>query len=461
MQNSNACHYLSYMDESKPTAAGKTPGPVMQKVIDAKSLTLATLNGTIGAGIFVLPAVIGMQLGSYALPAYLICGLMLGSIMLCYAEIGSRTATSGGSYAYVTSVFGKGAGYVVNWLYVFGYGMLGSAALINVLADSLGNVVPVLATSYGRVLTIIVCVGLMACINIRGARQGVTVVKFFTILKILPLLFIVVVGCFYIVPSNLSFQQAPSLRSFGEATLVLFYAFAGFETFLGASGEIKNPSRTVPAGLLLGGLILMALYALLQTVTQGVLGNEVSIHPSAPLAAIASKAVGVTGSTLILIAAAISCYGCVSADVMATPRCMMAGANDGMFPPLIGRIHPRFLTPHFAIIVYASLILLFALTGGFRQLALMASACVLLVYLAVVLAMLVLRKRTQVRGPDEFRVPGGVTIPAIAIISIICLLSSLSKKEWWATSIFFGLILASYLVMKVLRKNPVPDMDVH
>ena len=175
---------------------------------------------------------------------------MLAAIMLCYAEIGSRLTTSGGSYAYVEQVLGPLAGFIVNWLYFFGWGVLGSAALMNIIADSLAVLYPLFSDPWTRAMLYAFILGLMVFVNVRGAKQGIFFVQFITIIKVLPLIAIILFGFTHIKSENLHWEQLPSIKTFADTALVLFFAFAGFETSLGVSGELKNPKRTVPLGLL-------------------------------------------------------------------------------------------------------------------------------------------------------------------------------------------------------------------
>ncbi|MBK8494447.1 MAG: amino acid permease [Chitinophagaceae bacterium] len=288
----------------------------------------------------------------------------------------------------------------------------------------------------------------MVLINIRGAKQGIGFVKGITIIKLLPLLGIIIFGIGQVKTANLQWEHLPSLKTFGDTALVLFFAFAGFETSLGVSGEFKDPKRTVPLGILLGGITVLTVYMLLQMVTQGILGPAIAEFKDAPLAAVADKIVGPVGATILLITAAISCFGSVSADVMATPRSLFAGANDGMFPKFLGKVHPKFATPHFAIITYGSLIFIFSISGGFKQLAILASAAILLIYLAVILATIKLRTNKPDTAEKTFRAPGGLIFPLIGIASIIWLLSSLSAWEILSTIIFIAAVCVIYFVMK-------------
>jgi len=425
----------------------------LKRVVGVSGLALSIVNGVIGSGIFVLPAIVGIALGAFGVFGYAVCSIMLAAIMLCYAEIGSKVTSSGGSYAYVEAAFGSFPGFVINWLFTFGWGILGSAAVMNIMADSLAVLFPLFSNALVRGLFFFILIGFMILVNILGTKQGIGFVKAITIIKLLPLIGIVVFGFAKVKTSNLHWEHFPTLKTVGDTSLILFYAFAGFETSLGVSGEFKNPKRTVPLGIFLGGTIVLIVYMLLQTVTQGVLGADMAAYKDAPLAAVAQKIVGPLGTTILLITAAVSCFGCVSADVMATPRSLFAGANNGMFPKFLGKVHAKYATPHLAILTYGTLIFIFAVSGGFRQLAILASAAILLVYFAVILATVKLRKQQQHSSEKTFRAPGGLLFPLIGIATITWLLSSLSKWEILSTLIFIAVVCIIYFVIKKIRKE--------
>jgi APA family basic amino acid/polyamine antiporter len=433
----------------KKTAEG------LERVIGVPGLALTIVNNTIGAGIFALPAIVSMQLGAFGIFAYIIGSLLMATIMLCYMEIGTRVTSSGGSYAYVEAAFGNFAGFVINWLYFFGWGVLGSAAVINIFADSLSVLFPVLTNSLVRALLFFVVLGAIVLLNIRGTKQSVQFLKVISIIKLLPLFAIIIFGFNHIKPSNLHLQNLPPLKTFADTVLVLIFAIAGFESSLSVSGEIKNSRRTVPLGILLGGVLVFITYMLIQTVTQGVLGAQISAVNDAPLAAVAEQIIGPVGATVLLLAAAISCFGLNSGDILSTPRLLFAGANDGLFPKFLAKVHPKFATPYAAIITYASLIFIFSVSGSFKQLAILASASILLIYLSVILATIKMRTKKREVAEKTFRIPGGLIIPFIGIAAIIWLLTSLGKWEILSTVIFIALVCVIYFVMKKVKKEKI------
>jgi amino acid transporter len=291
-------------------------------------------------------------------------------------------------------------------------------------------------------------------VNIRGARQGIRFVEWVTLFKLVPLAAIIIFGITQVKASNLHWEHLPQIKTFGETALVLFYAFAGFETPLSSSGEVENPKRNIPRGILLGGVSVFIVYIIIQLVVQGALGEQIKAFKDAPLAAVADKIIGPAGVTILLVTAIVSSLGVVIGDILASPRLLFAGANDGLFPKFLGlgKVHRKFSTPYVAIIEYGSLIFIFSISGGFKELAILASGSLLLIYLGVVLAMVRMRFKKGESAAQDFKAPGGLTFPIIAALSIVWLLSHLNTKEIAWTAIFVASVMLLYLLMKLVKR---------
>ena len=186
----------------------------LKQVIGVPQLSLGIVNGVVGAGIFALPAIVSISLGAFGIFGYMFCSIMLAAIMLCYAEIGSKVTTSGGSYAYVEAAFGNFPGYIVNWLYFFGWSILSSAALMNIIADSLAVVYPIFTNPLVRAVFFFVLVGSIVLVNIRGAKQGMGLVVILTVTKLIPLFAIIIFGFSYVKGENLHWENVPSLSEY-------------------------------------------------------------------------------------------------------------------------------------------------------------------------------------------------------------------------------------------------------
>lgn len=433
----------------------KTTDEGLKRVIGVPALAAAVVNLSIGSGIYVVPAVICIQLGAAGVIGYLLCALMFAAIILCYVEVGSKVKTTGGSYAYVEAAFGPFSGFIINWLFFFGWGILSDAAVMNLVADSLSVIFPVLSHPLIRTLLFFLLLGLMVFVNIRDVKKSVRFVTFFTVIKLIPLFAIIIFGFSHVQLSNLKIEHLPSLKSFGDTALILFFVFAGFESSLSVSGEIKNPRRTVPRGILWGGVTVFVIYVLIQTVVQGVLGAQIQEFKNAPLAAIAEKVAGSVGIIILLFAAAISGLVALNGDILASPRLLFAGAKDGLFPKFLGKVHPRFGTPYWAVVIYALLIFIFSVSGGFKQLAVLASGALLIIYLGVVLALIKFRMKKNDDAEKSFKVPGGLIIPCIAIAAIIYVLSNLSLQEILSLLIFIAVLCVIYFIMKKWQKKSI------
>jgi amino acid transporter len=425
----------------------------LKRVIGVKALATTVVNNTIGAGIFVLSAKVCIRMGASGILAYGACGIMLVAIILCYMEIGSKITDSGGSYIYVEKTFGPLAGFIINWLFFFGWGVLGSAAILNVITDSLAVIFPIFAKPAIRILAMVILQGIMVGVNVRSVKGSIKFVEYFTFIKIIPLIGIIIFGFAYIKPVNLHWEHLPAIHTLGSTVVVLFFAFAGFETSLNSSGEIINPARTIPRGILLGALAVFIFYGLINIVVQGVLGSDVVKFKAAPLAAVAYHIIGPAGTTVLLVATIISCFANSTGDLLATPRMLFAGARDGLFPRPLAKVHSKFATPYIAVITYGGMILLFAIFGGFDKLAVLASCSMLLIYLTVILAMLKLRSKENPGDAKTFKVPGGYIIPVIAIAAIIWLLVNMERIDQTSTLLFIAIICVIYWGMKLVQKN--------
>jgi amino acid transporter len=194
----------------------------------------------------------------------------------------------------------------------------------------------------------------------------------------------------------------------------------------------------------------------IQLVTQGVLGGAMSANKDAPLAAVAGISFGKAGAVLIVVAASLAMLGNLSGEVLTIPRILFAGARDKLMPKPLAKVHPRFSTPWIAVIFYAALDFIFSATGQFKQLAVLASATLLIIYLGVVLASVKLRRKEIVTNEKTFRVPGGIIVPLFASAGIIWLLSSLSKKEMIGTAIFILIISIIYMFILLAKKKQRP-----
>ena len=425
----------------------------LKREIGVRSLTLAILNITAGSGIFIIPAIIAEDLGAAAILAYLVCGALIFLIGLCFAEVGSKTSVSGGVYSYIENAFGPYAGFLANNIYWLGGCIVSDAAIANALVDTLKYFFSFLSNEIYRAALLVFVFGSIALINIRSVKNGVRLIEFATLGKLIPLIAVVVAGAALVSSENLRWTIEPTFSNLGAASLLLFFAFIGLDGPLSNGGEIKNPKRTVPLGIFFGITAVLLLYISIQLVTQGVLGATVTAHKDAPLAAVAGIAFGKWGAIIIIAASALSMLGALGGEILSIPRILFAGARDGLMPKPLAKVHDRYFTPHVAIVFYASLGLILAISGGFKQLATIASAALLIIYLGVVLSSVKLRRKETATTEKTFRVPGGIIVPLLAAAGIIWLLSNLTRNELTGIGLFMIVFSIIYFTMKQVKRK--------
>lgn len=430
----------------------------LKRTVGLWGLSANIVNIIVGAGIFALPALVAQKMGSTSLIAYLICGLLIILIMLCFAEAGSRVTNSGGSYTYVETAFGKYPGFLVAIFFIMG-GVLADAAVSNALVDIIGTAFPIFTETWMRVLFFFVVFGGLACINIIGVNQGIGLVKINTIAKLIPLFLLIVVGWKNVSITNLYWESTPTVAQIGQTALLLFFAFQGGEVGLSVGGEIINPKKTIPKAIFISILGVLIFYILIQTVSQGVLGDQLAQFEKAPLAETAKVIFGPIGFTLLFIGAAISMFGNLSGEVLNNPRVLFALARDRVLPiKKLADIHKKYATPYVAILVYASTSFLIATFGGFEQLVNIASAAILVTYLGVALAVLKLR-RMQPPAPNEFKIPGGWIVPIASALIILYFLSNLETNELIGSIVFTAILTIIYAIIAYLKKRHKAEIN--
>jgi amino acid transporter len=313
---------------------------------------------------------------------------------------------------------------------------------------------PALEAPLPRAAFIAAVCGTLAWVNVIGVRAGVRVLVVNTVIKLVPLALLIAVGLFAVQPGNLAIAEWPGAGEFGAAALVLFFAFAGAESALGASGEVREPARTVPLGLALGLGGILLVYLGLQAVAQGVLGPALAANTDAPLAATARTVFGGWGASMILAATAMSIFATVSGDMLATPRVIFASARAGHLPAWLARVHPRYRTPSRSIAAFAAAIALLAISGTFRPLAGVASGSILLVYLGVSVAVLRLRARDGLPPAGTFRLPGGFVVPVLSCGVIAWFLWHLPADEARALAALVGAAVVIAAARRLHLRRP-------
>ena len=423
-----------------------------KRTIGVFGLSANIMNVIIGAGIFALPAIVASSMGASSIIAYFFCGLLMALIMLCFAEASSKVTQTGGVYSYIETAFGPYAGFLAGIFTVTGT-LLADAAVSNALINVRASTHPIFELAWMRILCLFIVFGGLAFINVIGVKQGIGLVKINTVAKLIPLMLLVLFGWQAVSVDNLVIESLPGIQELGKTSLVLFFAFQGCESGIVVSGEVINPKRTIPKAIFISITAIVILYMLIQTVAQGVLGDELPQHTATPLAAAANVIFGPIGFVILTTGAAISMFGFLSGDILNNPRTLYALSRDRVIPiKALSKIHTSFATPYVSIIVYALIGFLIAATGSFESLVVIASSSILMVYLGVVLAVIKLRYTHQSKS-DEFTIPGGLIVPVICIAIILYFLSNLTQNEIIGSAIAIASLSFIYFLIRFIRNK--------
>ena len=405
----------------------------------------------VGAGIFAVPAALSASIGPYGPVAFLGCGFAVGAVAICFAEGCSRLPTSGGAYGLIEAIFGPLVGYVTGTL-LWVSCVLASGGVAAALADVVSTLLPQSVRALGHAVTVIAVIGGIALVNIRGIATGARLVGATTAVKLVPLIVFVVAGLSAAVHGS-GLQQPVHLdvQNVGRALILGVFAFMGWETPLCASGEVREPNRTIPRAIAVAMLSTMLLYVGIQFVAQGILGPALA-SSNAPLAD-AMAHIHPALRVLMLAGAALSMFGYLSSDILSSPRQLFALARDGLLPRALGRLNARSHAPYIAILCYAAIATALALTGTFAELAVLSTLALAPIYIAgCAAAWLLARRGVALAGPPlRFRFVG--TAAALGIGSMLVLVVLGSLREIAGLVALLVVSTAIYLVQT--RASPV------
>lgn len=425
------------------------PAGGLRREISQLGFGVIALNGTIGAGIFALPAYAVGRAGYFSPWIYLFCGLLIMLIVLVFARVASFFEDTGGPTAYAAKAFGPVAGFQVGWLLTLSRAAA-FAANAHLMVTYTGWFWQPLTDGVwhtGAVLA--VCIVLTA-VNAVGLKQGMLAIFAFTLLKLLPLFLLLFLGISQASPEIFNGANIPPLDSLGETALVMFYAFVGFETAVVPAGEGKNARRDIPRALVRTILGITIFYFLIQVVTVSVApGIESS---NTPLADIALILMGGAGAALLTLGAVFSISGNLTSSMLSAPRMVYAMSHLGSLPPWFGVVSGRARTPANAIIAYGLFATVLAMSGGFIWLAAMSTVVRLLVYVLVVVTLPVLQKKMPAID-GQFHLPGGMLIPVSACLLSLWLLTHASMKSWLVTGVFVVVGFAFYAAGTAFKRR--------
>jgi APA family basic amino acid/polyamine antiporter len=398
--------------------------------------TMIVMGGIIGSGIFMNPHVVAKHVHSAALilAAWLAGGLIALAGAFVYAELADRRPNVGGQYAYLREAVHPLIAFLFGWSLFLVSNCGGMAAV----AMTFGRyVIEVTGVQLGEGTLAIASLVFLTLLNCLGVRAGSTFQNIFMVTKIVAV--VALVACGFLVREHPSFSLAGTLHEestfeswtmFGAALVPVLFAYGGWQTANFIAGEIREPRRNLPRGLLLGVGGVIILYLSVNLVGVYALGPDGLAAFPAPASEIMRLALGASGARIMAIGITISTLGFLSQSMMTAPRVYFAMAEDGLFFKSVAWVHPRTHVPVVAILLQGLLAIVLVLSGTYEQILNYVVSNDFIFFGLSATCLFVFRRRanTEEELSTKFRMPGHpVTTATFTAICFLVVINTIYK----------------------------------
>ena len=464
----------------------KTPNNSQVSLIRQLGLfdsTMVMVGIVIGSGIFLTTGIMAESIPSAGLIllAWVVGGLLTLAGALTYAELGAAMPEAGGQYVYLREAYGPMAGFLFGWILFLVYMTGGIAGLALAFAEYFGYFFPSLSIntlilslpinffgspfnftlSSGQLVGVTAIV-VLSIFNYVGVGFGKFIQNFLTVIKIGILVVIITLGFSIGKGTSVNLSLNPMgldigqlIMGFGVALIAVSWAFDGWNNVNFVAGEIKNPKRNLPLALILGTLGITVLYAL----TNYIYLYALPVPEMKGVVRIAEKATsslfGASTGALISAAVIISTFGAINGSILTGPRVYYAMAKDKLFFQRVSRVHPRFRTPGFSILIQAVWASILTMIATFEQIFTFAMFVAIMFWIAATASVFTLRKKFP-DLPRPYKTWGYPFIPIIFILaSTLILINTLIEKpvEALAGLTFTALGIPVYFYWKRKKKS--------
>ncbi|WP_320780581.1 APC family permease [Streptomyces sp. CRN 30] len=439
---------------AKPLSAD-TGGPALKRTLTTPLLYLFILGDVLGAGVYVLVGQVAADAGG-AVWAPLAVALLLALLTAAsYAELATKYPRAGGAAHYATRAFGPFAGFVAGFC-MLAAGIVSVAALARGFA---GDYLSAFVTlPVGPVA--VVFLALLALVNARGVKESTRANAVATVIEVGGLLTVVVLGGVLLLRGDGDLgrlgslgtpEQGPTAALLGGSVLA-YYSFVGFETSVNVAEETRDPRRSYPRALFGALTTAGAVYVLVGVVASAAVPTARLAGSSGPLLEVVEAAGGVPPRLFGGVALVAVANGALLTGIMSS-RLAYGMARDGLLPGVLARVLPGRRTPWAAIAVTTVLSMALALTGSVTTLAATLVLLLLVVFLAVDIAVLVLRRDPG--EPGHFRAP--TALPVLGAVSCVVLATQVEAEVWLRGLLVLatGTVLAAVVAVRAARR-PAP-----
>jgi APA family basic amino acid/polyamine antiporter len=423
---------------SETTEAGHS----LKKTLRVWDLTALGIGCIIGVGIFVLP---GVQAARHSGPgiilSFTIAALACGCSALCYAELAAMIPVAGSAYTYGYATLGELPAWVIGWDLILEYMVAAvlvstgwSAYLVNLL-NHMGLRLPqaIVASPWDKVpgtlnLPAVFVVGLLTWLLVRGVKESSRVNLAIVTVKIAVILFFIVLSVNYIKPSNWKPFMPFGFGGVMTSAAIVFLAFVGFDAVSTAAEEAVNPQRDMPIGIIASLFVATILYVAVSAIMTGVVPYA-QLDVANPIALVVNELGKPWASMIISVGAISGITSVLLVLLLGQPRILFAMSRDGLLPPYLSRVHPRYKTPHLTTITTGIVVAIAAALTPIDVSSELCSIGTLFAYIIVCAGVIVLRySRPEIKRP--FKVPLFPALPFLGVLLCSYLMISLPRTAW-------------------------------
>jgi APA family basic amino acid/polyamine antiporter len=407
-------HSSGSMTPTEISSAANIPREGLARQLSLFGTTMAVMGGIIGAGIFINPYLVAERVhtSSLILAAWIAGGLIALFGGFIYAELAARLPVVGGQYAYLRVALHPGVAFIYGWVLLLVIQTGGMAAVAVTFARYF---LELTRWHLSDSLIAAAALALLTAINCLGVRAGSRVQSAMTLLAIAAIGMLELFSFLRGGPSQISWRpvldQPASLNlalAFGSAMTPVLFAYGGWQTASFLGGEVREPRKNLPRGLILGVLGVIAVYTSVNFVYVRALGPAGLAATATPASSVMRAALGPNGGALIAAGIALSAFGFLGQSILTAPRVYFAMAEDRVFFRGVAWVHPRTRVPVIAIALQGLWAIVIALTGTYAQVVNYVVAMDSLFFGLTAVCLVLLRRRAATEAAEtiDFRVPG-------------------------------------------------------
>src|SRR5216110_825657 len=453
----------------------------LKRALGATNLTMLGIGAIIGTGIFVLTGTVAAQnAGPAVVLSFVLAGVASVVAALCYSEFASLVPMAGSAYTYGYATLGELFAWIIGWDLILEYALgavtvsIGwSGYVVSFLRDIGINIPPALSAARGTLITLadgtqvtaifnlpaVIIIAVVSFLLVIGIKESANVNNVIVFVKVAVVLLFIFGAAHAVNPANWHPFIPPNTGTRGEfgwtgvmtGGAIVFFAYIGFDAVSTAAQEAKNPQKDMPIGIIGSLLICTVLYILVSGIATGVVPYK-ELNVPDPIAVAADHAGMGWMSSLIKLGAIAGLSSVILVMLLGQSRVFYSMARDGLLPPFVNKVHPKFQTPYLTSIVTGVIVAFFAAILPIRDAASLVSIGTLLAFVIVSVGILVLRVR-EPNLPRKFTTPWVWFVAPAGALSAILLMAALPWPTWRRLLVWFAIGIVFYFCYGVHRSK--------